>query len=267
MVKHSLLRVENIYKSFGKERVLNGVSFSLQQGEILCLVGPSGCGKSTLLRCINGLEKCDTGQIYLSGAPLCGVSSEKTRHIREKIGVVFQHFNLFSHLNIIDNIALGPLKVKKESEKEAYTRAKKLLQSVGLGEKTEAYPSELSGGQQQRVATARALAMEPQLLLFDEPTSALDPEMICDVLDVIKNIAKKGATMIIVTHEMAFARQIAHRMIFLENGKILADSSPAHFFGNNSHTRIQCFLKRLPDHHDFFINHYEKKEGSEKDDI
>lgn len=248
--RSSLLFVENVHKSFGAEEVLKGVSLSLSKGEVLCIVGPSGCGKSTLLRCINGLEEVDTGQVYLSGSPIHGVRREDARRIRENIGVVFQHFNLFSHLTILDNVVLGPLKVKGESKEKAHKRAEEMLRKVGLGDKFRSYPIELSGGQQQRAAIARALAMEPELILFDEPTSALDPEMICEVLDVIRDLAEGGTTMIVVTHEMTFARQIASRIIFIEKGIILEDSPPSRFFSNQNHPRIKDFLMRLTRYHD-----------------
>lgn len=240
-----LLIIDRIHKSFGQEEVLKGINLTLRKGEVLGLIGPSGCGKSTLLRCINGLERVDAGQVYLSGKAVHGVPGADSRKVRERIGMVFQHFNLFSHLTVMENVAIGPEKVRGKSRETAFYRASLLLESVGLGDKSEAYPLELSGGQQQRVAIARALAMEPELLLFDEPTSALDPEMIYEVLEVIHNIALRGTTMIIVTHELNFVRRIASRMLFMEKGKILEDSAPETFFLAEEQPRIRTFLRRM----------------------
>lgn len=248
-----LLIIDRVHKSFGQEEVLKGINLTLKKGEVMGLIGPSGCGKSTLLRCINGLEMVDAGQVYLSGRAVQGVPEVDSRKIRERIGMVFQHFNLFSHLTVTENVALGPEKVRGESREAAFSRARELLESVGLGDKVEAYPIELSGGQQQRVAIARALAMEPELLLFDEPTSALDPEMIYEVLDVIRKIALRGTTMIIVTHELTFARRIASRMVFMEKGEILEDSPPETFFLAEGHPRIRTFLRRM--------SHFEENGG------
>lgn len=248
-----LLVIDRLHKSFGDDEVLKGVNLTLKRGEVLGLIGPSGCGKSTLLRCVNGLEKADAGQVFLSGCPVQGVSGEEARRARERIGMVFQHFNLFAHLTVLENVTIGPEKVKGLSPTEARERAVALLDSVGLGDKAGAYPLELSGGQQQRVAIARALAMDPELLLFDEPTSALDPEMIYEVLDVIRNIALRGTTMIIVTHELSFARRIASRMIFMDRGEILEDLPPESFFRAEGHPRIRTFLRRL--------SHFEENGG------
>lgn len=244
-----LLTVHGVCKSFGNEMVLRDVSFSVKTGEVIGLVGPSGCGKSTLLRCINGLEKVDAGQVFLSGRPLHGKGDASLRSGGE-IGMVFQQFHLFSHMPVIDNITLGLEKVKKMSRSEATAKAGELLDAVGLGGKAASYPMELSGGQQQRVAIARAMAMDPSLLLFDEPTSALDPEMIYEVLDVIRDIAKRRTTMVIVTHEMNFIRGVAGRMLFLEHGEILEDAHPCAFFGPDNHPRIRSFLKRIVHYQD-----------------
>ncbi len=237
-----LLTVHGVCKSFGNETVLRDVSFSVKTGEVIGLVGPSGCGKSTLLRCINGLEKVDAGQVLLS--------AESSRGAEGRIGMVFQQFHLFSHMPVLENITLGLEKVKKMPRTEAAQKAKDLLAAVGLTGKAASYPMELSGGQQQRVAIARAMAMDPSLLLFDEPTSALDPEMIYEVLDVIRDIARRKTTMIIVTHEMNFIQGVAGRMLFLEHGEILEDAHPYAFFGPDNHPRIRSFLKRIVHYQD-----------------
>jgi polar amino acid transport system ATP-binding protein len=238
-----LLKIENLHKSFGPLEVLKGISFEIEQGGVKVLIGPSGSGKSTLLRCVNHLEKPDDGEIYLDGQRI--TNDGNLYKIRSNIGFVFQHFNLFAHLTALDNVSVGPIRVKGMARKEATELALERLRAVGLSDKAGAYPAELSGGQQQRVSIARALAMSPKLILFDEPTSALDPELIGDVLDVMIQLAKDGMTMIVVTHEMGFARAVADEVIFMENGHIVEVGTPEHFFDSPDQDRTKQFLSKI----------------------
>jgi len=240
----SLVRVENIKKSFGKNTVLDGVSFTIEKGEVKVIIGPSGTGKSTLLRCINMLAPPDSGKIWLQDIELTNPKTN-LHQMRQKIGMVFQHFALFKHLKAIDNVALGLVKVKGMNRKEAYDKALADLAKVGLAEHAEKYPAQLSGGQQQRVGIARALAMDPLLMLFDEPTSALDPELIGEVLQVMQNLAKEGMTMVCVTHEMGFAKSVASEIIFMEKGHILEASAPQQMFSNPQNERTRSFLHKI----------------------
>ena len=236
------LQVSGLIKRFGTETVLNGIDLSVRKGEVVVVLGPSGCGKSTLLRCMNGLEPKSAGTILLDGEEITS-DSKKIAQLRQKIGMVFQSYDLFPHKNIMDNITLAPVKVQKRSKKEVEQDAERLLKRVGLWEKRKAYPRELSGGQKQRVAIIRALCMNPEVMLFDEVTAALDPEMVREVLDVILELAESGMTMVIVTHEMQFARAIADRIIFLDNGKIVENSPPELFFTNPQTQRAKDFLQ------------------------
>ena len=238
-----LLKIENLHKSFGPLEVLKGISFEIEQGGVKVLIGPSGSGKSTLLRCVNHLEKPDDGEIYLDGQRI--TTDGNLYNIRSNIGFVFQHFNLFAHLTALDNVSVGPIRVKGMARKEATELAMERLRAVGLVDKAGAYPAELSGGQQQRVSIARALAMSPKLILFDEPTSALDPELIGDVLDVMIQLAKDGMTMIVVTHEMGFARAVADEVIFMEAGHIVEVGTPEHFFDSPDQDRTKQFLSKI----------------------
>lgn len=241
-----LLRVEDLHKRYGKEFVLRGVSFSLDRGETKVIIGPSGTGKSTLLRCLNRLTEPDQGQIWLEELEITSPQTNLNR-IRSMIGFVFQDFNLFTHLTALDNVRLGLLRVKRLSKKEATERALAELARVGLADKAKAYPAELSGGQQQRVSIARALAMDPKLILFDEPTSALDPELIGEVLAVMEDLAKSGMTMLVVTHEMGFARSVADEILFMEKGVIVEQGPPDQLFTNPKHPRTAGFLRRIAD--------------------
>lgn len=236
------LEVLGLKKQFGTEIVLDGIDLKVHKGEVVVVLGPSGCGKSTLLRCMNGLEPPTAGTIFLDGEEVTA-NGKKITQLRQKIGMVFQSYDLFPHKNIIDNITLAPVKVQKRSKKEVEEQAERLLTRVGLWEKRKAYPRELSGGQKQRVAIVRALCMNPEVMLFDEVTAALDPEMVREVLDVVLELANQGMTMVIVTHEMQFARSVADRIIFLDNGNIVEDSEPEKFFTNPSTQRAKDFLQ------------------------
>lgn len=242
--KEVLLELKDLHKSFGKLEVIKGIDLEIDKGDILVIIGPSGSGKSTVLRCMNLLEKPTSGQIIFEGQDILKniKAIDKTR---EKIGMVFQNFNLFPNKTILDNITLAPMKVKGKSKEEAEKKAKELLERVGLLDKINAYPVQLSGGQQQRIAIARALAMEPDMMLFDEPTSALDPEMVKEVLDVIKELADEGMTMAIVTHEMGFAKEVADRVIFVDGGKIVEDGSPEEVFNNPRSDRAKDFFDKV----------------------
>ena len=237
----ALLTIDNIVKRFGDTTILDGISFSVKKSEVIVIVGPSGCGKSTLLRCINALEPIQEGSITLDG-DVIERNSKTLPLLRQRIGMVFQSYDLFPHLTVLDNILLAPCKVQKRDKEEVKQEAMSLLERVGLKEKAKSYPRELSGGQKQRVAIVRALCMNPEILLFDEVTAALDPEMVREVLDVMLDLAKQGRTMLIVTHEMQFARAIADRIIFLDNGKIVEEATPDEFFDNPKTERAKQFL-------------------------
>lgn len=237
-----LLQVRNLTKKFGENTILDGIDLDVRQGEVVVLVGPSGCGKSTLLRCMNGLEPIQGGEVLLDGQKIEKGSKELTK-IRQKIGMVFQSYDLFPHLKVLDNITLAPLKVQKRNRQEAEAEAKELLARVGLEDKADSYPRELSGGQKQRVAIVRALIMHPEVMLFDEVTAALDPEMVREVLDVILGLAEQGKTMIIVTHEMQFARAVADKVIFLDEGVIKEEGDPDQFFDHPKTERAKEFLR------------------------
>lgn len=247
MERKVLLQVQDIHKSFGKVDVLRGVSFEVCQGDRLSIIGPSGSGKTTLLRCINGLEKLTGGQIVIDGVPL-NPNGKEVHKIREKVGFIFQRFNLFAHLTVLENLMLAQKIVKKRSSAEAKEISLELLKKVGLSDKADAYPSQLSGGQQQRVAIARALAMEPALLLMDEITSALDPELVGEVLEVVRDLAKSGMTMILVTHEMGFAKNVANRVIFMADGGIVEQGPPEQLFQNPQQERTKAFLQSVLRH-------------------
>jgi len=239
-----MIEVRDIYKSFGKVKALNGVNATIKKGEVVVIIGPSGSGKSTFLRCLNSLEKIDRGTIIIDHIPLTA-SKTNIHKVREEIGMVFQQFNLFPHLTVLRNITLAQIKVRKRSQEEAERIARDLLLKVGIPEKADNYPFQLSGGQQQRVAIARALAMQPKIMLFDEPTSALDPEMIGEVLDVMKNLAKEGMTMAVVSHEMGFAREVASRVIFMDEGKIVEEGTPERLFEHPREERTRTFLSKV----------------------
>lgn len=239
-----MIKVENLYKQFGDNEVLKGITTNINSGEVVSIIGPSGSGKSTFLRCINLLEVPTKGTISINGQSITDKNTNILK-VRQQIGMVFQHFNLFPHLSVLDNLTYAPIKVKGETRQVAEEKARNLLAKVGLTEKEKAFPSNLSGGQKQRVAIARALAMEPNLMLFDEPTSALDPEMVKEVLNVMKDLAKSGMTMAIVTHEMGFAREVADRVLFLDGGVLLEDASPAEFFSNPKTARAKDFLEKV----------------------
>ena len=239
-----MINVENLSKNFGNLKVLKNISTTINKGEIISIIGPSGSGKSTFLRCINKLEEPTEGHIYIDGMDLMDKKTDINK-IRERVGMVFQHFNLFPNMTVLENLTLSPIMVKKESKDEAEKYALYLLEKVGLSDKAKSYPTQLSGGQKQRIAIARALAMKPEVILFDEPTSALDPEMIKEVLDVMRDLAKEGMTMLIVTHEMGFARNVGNRILFMDNGEIIEDCSPKDFFENPSNERIKDFLNKV----------------------
>ena len=239
-----MINIENLSKNFGNLKVLKNISTTINKGEIISIIGPSGSGKSTFLRCINKLEEPTGGHIYIDDMDLMDKNTDINK-IRERVGMVFQHFNLFPHMTVLENLILSPTIVKKETKEEAEKYALYLLQKVGLSDKANSYPNQLSGGQKQRIAIARALAMKPEVILFDEPTSALDPEMIKEVLDVMRNLAKEGMTMLIVTHEMGFARNVGNRILFMDNGEIIEDCSPKDFFENPTNERIKDFLNKV----------------------
>lgn len=240
-MEKELLTIEHLKKSFGDNVILDDVNLTVKQGEVIVIIGPSGCGKSTLLRCINALEPIQEGQILLDGEKIEPKSKNLTQ-LRQKIGMVFQSYELFPHLSVLDNIMLAPIKVQKRPKDEVKEKALALLERVGLAEKAKSYPRELSGGQKQRVAIVRALCMHPEILLFDEVTAALDPEMVREVLDVMLNLAAQGRTMLIVTHEMQFAKAVADRVIFLDNGNIVEDAAPDEFFNHPKTSRAKQFL-------------------------
>ncbi|MDK2807002.1 MAG: arginine/lysine/histidine transport system ATP-binding protein [Thermoanaerobacterium sp.] len=239
-----MIRVDNLHKNFGNLEVLKGVSLEVKKGEVLVVIGPSGSGKSTILRCINLLEEPTKGDIYIEGEKINDKKADINK-IRQKVGMVFQHFNLFPNMTAIDNITLAPVKVKKMDKKDAEDIAIKLLKKVGLEDKRDSYPVKLSGGQKQRLAIARALAMQPDVMLFDEPTSALDPEMVKEVLNVMKELANEGMTMIVVTHEMGFAREVADRVIFVDDGVIVEEGTPKEVFENPKSPRTKEFFSKI----------------------
>jgi polar amino acid transport system ATP-binding protein len=244
--KDPIIQIKDIHKHFGKVHALRGVSLDIKRGEVVVIVGPSGSGKSTLLRCINRLEEYDSGKIIVDGILLHG--AQNINMVRQEIGMVFQSFNLFAHLTVMDNLMLAQKIIRKRSTDEAHKIAMDLLKKVGIPEKINAYPSQISGGQQQRVAIARALAMNPRIMLFDEPTSALDPEMIKEVLDVMMDLAREGMTMVVVSHEMGFARAAAQRIIFMDEGQIIEEAPPEILFTNPSQERTKRFLSKILDH-------------------
>ena len=236
--------VEHLVKKYGDNTVLNDINVSINEGDVVCVIGPSGSGKSTFLRCLNQLEEASSGDIIIDGANLTDKNTY-INQVRQHIGMVFQHFNLFPHLSILENIVLAPTDLGRLSKDEAEKKALELLERVGLADKKDAYPDSLSGGQKQRVAIARALAMNPDIMLFDEPTSALDPEMVGDVLGVMKDLAKQGMTMVIVTHEMGFAKEVANRVMFIDGGNFLEDGSPEQVFENPQNPRTKDFLDKV----------------------
>ena len=238
------IKVINLKKSYGDLEVLKSIDLQVQEGEVVCLIGPSGSGKSTLLRCLNLLEEVTGGEVSVNGVDLTDKGTNINK-VRENIGMVFQHFNLFPHLTILDNITLAPVELKKATKEQAKEKALELLNRVGLQDKASAKPDQLSGGQKQRVAIARALAMNPDIMLFDEPTSALDPEMVGEVLAVIKQLAQEGMTMVIVTHEMGFAREVADRVLFMDGGYIVEQGTPQEIFGNPQNERTKDFLNKV----------------------
>jgi len=239
-----MIKVTVLHKSFGKNEVLKGIDAEVKEKEVLCVIGPSGSGKSTFLRCMNLLEDITAGDVVIDGESLMDPKID-INNLRSQVGMVFQHFNLFPHMTVLKNVTLGPLKVKGVSAKEAEKLSLDLLAKVGLSDKAHVYPGSLSGGQKQRVAIARALAMSPKVMLFDEPTSALDPELVGDVLDVMKDLANEGMTMVVVTHEMGFAREMGDRVLFMDEGVIMEEGPPEEIFDNPQHTRTQEFLSKI----------------------
>ena len=238
------IKVDNLKKSYGSLEVLKDISTEIHKGEVVCVIGPSGSGKSTFLRCLNKLEKVTSGKVVIDGTDIT-LKQTNINHVRENIGMVFQHFNLFNNLNILDNLTLAPVQLKKCSKEEAVSRAREMLEKVGLADKEASFPSQLSGGQKQRVAIARALCMQPDIMLFDEPTSALDPEMVGEVLQGMKNLAADGMTMVIVTHEMGFAREVADRVIFMDGGYIVEEGTPQEVLLNPKEERTIDFLNKV----------------------
>lgn len=249
-----MIKMENVCKSFGSLQVLNNINLSVEKGEVVCIIGPSGSGKSTLLRCLNHLERITSGKVYIEedlidervhGRDQLKISQKKVSEICAELGMVFQRFNLFPHMTVLENIIEAPVTVKKLTKNSAMEIAMQLLKKVGLEDKKDEYPSRLSGGQQQRVAIARALAMQPRIMLFDEPTSALDPELVGEVLEVMKELAHEGMTMLVVTHEMGFAREVAKRVIFMDKGEIIEEGTPQDIFANPKHERTKAFLQKV----------------------
>ena len=243
-MENSKISVTHLKKNFGKLEVLKGISLEVKEGEVVCLIGPSGSGKSTFLRCLNRLEKITAGEVIVDGHPISDPNVNINK-VRENIGMVFQHFNLFPHLTVLDNITLAPTELKIMDKKAAEEKARDLLSRVGLADKADAYPAQLSGGQKQRVAIARSLAMNPDIMLFDEPTSALDPEMVGEVLEVMKQLAAEGMTMVVVTHEMGFAREVADRVIFMDGGYIVEEGTPEEIFSHPKEERTSSFLNKV----------------------
>ncbi|MGF2949093.1 amino acid ABC transporter ATP-binding protein [Microbacterium alcoholitolerans] len=239
------IEVRDLHKSFGKNEVLTGIDLTVTNGEVVAVIGPSGSGKSTLLRCLNRLEEVTSGEVFIVGENIATAKGKNLDRVRQRVGMVFQHFNLFPHMTALENIALAPLELKMLSKKEARERAIELLERVGLSDKADARPASLSGGQKQRVAIARALAMRPEIMLFDEATSALDPEMVGEVLQVIRDLAASGMTMVLVTHEMGFAREVADRVVFMADGKVVETATPAEIFDAPKEARTQDFLSKV----------------------
>lgn len=239
-----MLRVKDLHKSFGDNEVLKGIDENIEKGEVVCVIGPSGSGKSTFLRCLNLLEEPTSGEVYLDDEKINDPDVDINK-VRQRLGMVFQNFNLFPHKTVTENITMAPINVLKMSQEDAVKKAHELLKMVGLEDKADEYPKSLSGGQQQRVAIARALAMEPEAMLFDEPTSALDPEMVGDVLEVMKNLAAEGMTMVIVTHEMGFAREVADRVVFMDGGYLVEEGTPEEIFDNPKEERVKDFLSKV----------------------
>jgi len=239
-----VIKVKNLYKQFGDLEVLKGINENIEKGEVVVIIGPSGSGKSTFLRCLNLLEIPTRGDIFFKDVSITDVNNNINKQ-REKMGMVFQQFNLFPHLTVLENITIAPMKIKNMEKEEAEKIAMDLLKRIGLEDKANAYPNKLSGGQKQRIAIVRALAMSPDLMLFDEPTSALDPEMVGEVLDVMKSLANEGITMVVVTHEMGFAKEVGNRVIFMDDGKILESGTPDEIFNNPQHPRTQDFLRKV----------------------
>lgn len=239
-----MIKLVDIHKSFHHHEVLKGINLKVEQGEVIVVIGPSGSGKSTMLRCINRLEEATSGHIYIDGEDVTDPKNDINK-MRQKVGMVFQSFNLFPHLTALQNVTIAPIKVQKKDRKKVEMRGRELLARVGLGDKADFFPSKLSGGQQQRVAIARALAMEPEVMLFDEVTSALDPELVKEVLDVMKDLALGGMTMVCVTHEMGFAREVGTRVIFMDGGVIVEENTPTELFSNPQHKRTQSFLGKV----------------------
>lgn len=242
--KETVIKINGLVKEFGNLKVLRGITTEVKEGEVISIIGPSGSGKSTFLRCLNKLEEASSGELFINGKNILDKKVDINK-VREEVGMVFQHFNLFPHKTVLENITLGPTKLKKMSQDEANKLGIELLAKVGLSDKANVYPNKLSGGQKQRVAIARALAMNPKIILFDEPTSALDPEMIGEVLEVMKDLAKEGMTMLVVTHEMGFARNVGNRVFFMDQGIILEDAKPSEIFENPKEARTKEFLEKV----------------------
>ena len=242
-----MIKIENLHKSFGDLKVLRGVNLHVRAGEVVCILGPSGSGKSTVLRCINRLEEPTSGRIVVDGHDITDPATN-INYVRTEASMVFQQFNLFPHMSVLDNVTLGPVKVRGMARADARDMGRKLLAKVGLGDKAATFPEQLSGGQKQRVAIARALALQPKVILFDEPTSALDPELVGEVLEVMRKLAREGMTMVVVTHEMGFAKEVADRVIFVDQGVIQEEKPPHEFFANPEHPRLKDFLGKVVDH-------------------
>ena len=240
-----MIEIKNLMKKYGKNIVLKDITENVNKGQVICVIGPSGSGKSTFLRCLNVLEKPNSGKILFEGKDLTNISEKELCALREKMGMVFQSFNLFPNMTVLENIKVAPMRVKGIAEDEAEKKAKQLLEKVGLSDRENQYPASLSGGQQQRVAIARALAMDPEVMLFDEPTSALDPEMVGEVLKVMRDLADSGMTMVVVTHEMGFAKEVASRVMFMDGGKIVEENEPQEFFSNPKNPRLREFLSKV----------------------
>ncbi|MBF1249232.1 MAG: amino acid ABC transporter ATP-binding protein [Lachnospiraceae bacterium] len=239
-----MIEVKDLSKSFGEKKILKNISVDIREGDVVCVIGPSGSGKSTFLRCLNRLEEPTDGHIFFEGVDICDKSTNIDKH-RQKMGMVFQQFNLFPHMTILQNLTIAPMRLQGKSKKEAEEYALEMLEKVGLKDRANAYPSALSGGQQQRIAIVRALCMKPDVMLFDEPTSALDPEMVGEVLNVMKDLASQKMTMVVVTHEMGFAREVSTRVMFLDNGDFVEENTPEEFFTHPKNERLQTFLSKV----------------------